>query len=325
MLLVKYIMQLTVSTMPAGIETEMRRKKYDQERKRYMTLRAKKERRSGSVGIAGGNQIRRNDSVDKGGEVENISPLLTSPCPPIRESSAECYSEYTGENKNDETFVEKPKGGIVNVRATKIHSPFQEKNGVGSHRRGSRQKHPSRNHSGHSIGKGFVGPSSSTTKYEENHHPNFEEAISKFPRRSPTTNRSPMQTQGYAKNMSSAKNTRRSGAPSSDAHQGYGSKYWEVARSHHQQQHHEEEVLSPSSTLSTTKPGMPTPCQLNLDSDDDTLYTVEDGFATTTPAGFTRVPPRRQCHHRPVSRVTLHERQCHLGRRITMAGSRRIP
>ena len=41
MLLVKYIMQLTVSTMPVGVQNEMRRKKYDQERKRYMTLRAK--------------------------------------------------------------------------------------------------------------------------------------------------------------------------------------------------------------------------------------------------------------------------------------------
>ncbi|KAL7532498.1 hypothetical protein ACHAXR_004666, partial [Thalassiosira sp. AJA248-18] len=46
MLLVKYIMQLTVSTMPAAVQNDMKRKKYDKERKRYSTLRAKKERRS---------------------------------------------------------------------------------------------------------------------------------------------------------------------------------------------------------------------------------------------------------------------------------------
>ena len=70
----------------------------------------------------------------------------------------------------------------------------------------------------------------------------------------------------------------RSGPPPSNARQGYGSRRdAEIGRSRLY-----DEATSPSSSLSTV-PGLPTPCHLNLDSDDDTLHTVEDGF---TPVGF---------------------------------------
>jgi len=297
MLLVKYIMQLTVSSMPASVQNEMRRKKYDQERKRYMTLRAKKDRRSGSVGLAGdkasGSVRGEGDTSEK---ISNGTSFTKSPCPPIRESSAESYSPSSPENsaeknpvevrrKKDDVLDGKPqgaKGGIVNVRAIKCHSPLQDQYD-GSHRRGSRQKLPSRNRNSPSIGKRFGGLSSNATKHEENNHPNFEEAISKLPWQPPSTNRSPLQTRDSGLNESGAKYLpnsylQRSGPPPSNARQGYGSRRdAEIGRSRLY-----EEAASPSSSLSTV-PGLPTPCHLNLDSDDDTLHTVEDGF---TPVGF---------------------------------------
>ena len=129
MLLVKYIMQLTVSSMPASVQNEMRRKKYDQERKRYMTLRAKKERRSGSIGLAG--DMASGSMRGEGDTSEKISNGASfALCPPIRESSAESYSPSSPENsaqenpvevrrKKDDVLDEKPqgaKGGIVDVR-----------------------------------------------------------------------------------------------------------------------------------------------------------------------------------------------------------------
>ena len=275
MLLAKYIMQLSVSTMPADIQTEMRKKKYDQERKVYMALRAKKERRSGSVGVVEDRtSTRRNDSDDKGGEAsENVSATFrTSPCPPIRESSAESCSHSSPDNQVEDNLVEvvsqkeeqldeEPhgkKGGLVNVRATKRHSPLQEQYSVGP-RRGSRQKPPSlRNQNSH--------------LFSENNHPNFDEAVNKLPPQPHSTNRSPLEARECSLNDC---RLNQSGKPSVSVQEGYGSKRKaEIGRS---TQH--EEVISPSSSLSTV-PAMPTPCQLNLDSDDDdddTPHTAADG------------------------------------------------
>jgi len=288
MLLVKYIMQLTVSSLPLSVQNEVRRKKYDQERKRYMTLRAKKERRSGSVGVAG-NKAPGSDGEDDA-SVQISTSFKISPCPPIREESS---PEHPVEGKHveapcrvDKVVGENPKrdkGGVVNVRATKCHSPLEDQY-RGSRLGGGSRRNPlsSRNNivQSQSNGKNFGG-ASSRTKFGENTHPNFEEAISKLPWQPPSTKRSPLQTRDSDLNESAAKYMPHSyfkqsgGAPPSYPRKGYGSgKDAEAGRNHFR-----EEIASPSSSLSTV-PGLPTPCQLNLDSDDDTLYTVDDGFGT---------------------------------------------
>merc|ERR1712194_368428 len=294
MLLVKYIMQLTVSAMPASVENEIRKKKYEQERKRYKTLRAKKERRSGSVGISG---IMAAGSM--GGErstspksLKMNSSFKTSPCSPIREWSAGSYSQPSPANpeevchQKDEVADKKPngaKGQGVGVHATTYHSPPLDQ--YSSHRRASRQKLPSRNQYSQSIGKHSGGLSSSEIKHENN-HPNFEEVLSKLPwPPPPSRERSPLQARHCGLNNSSPKympsaylGKRSEGTPYQNAHQADGSRRDAevVGRS----RLHHNELLSPSSSLSTV-PGMPTPCHLNLESDDETLYTVEDAVTPT--------------------------------------------
>lgn len=305
MLLVKYIMQLTVSAMPVSVQNEMNRKKYDQERMRYTTLRAKKERRSGSVDVT---PVGHNDSDDKGGGADKIKMTYkTSPCPPIQECAAESHSlassqEYTAKGSlveqgskddgssgelvrmNDEVLNEKPTGsyrGVVNVRATKRHSPLHEQNNNVVTNLGESQRLPSSYLRGYSTGrKDFgVGLPSSTMKYEENDHPNFAEAISKLPRQHRSTNKTPSRGLSYKLNSD---HEMIGAAPTSSARHGYGSRRDMVGQGQQQRQRYED-IISPSSSLSTI-PRMPTPCQLNLDSDDDdTLCTYEDD---STPAGF---------------------------------------
>ena len=317
MLLLKYILQLTISVMPTSLQNEIRKKKYDQERKRYLTLRAKKDRRSGSVGLAGEKiPLKHSDSEEENGdesEKKDSSSFHSSPCPPIRESLAETYSRSSAEKsteddsatyrtrKDNTIFVEKPaKRGVVNVRSTKIHSPLQEQN-ISSHRRGSRQKFTvGRSQNSQPISKAVDTMSTTrTTKYEENNHPNFEEAISKLPRQPPSTSRSTLRSREYNMNDASAKklppsnNLQRSTAQQSNTRLDNSSRREAgMARSNHQQQHQQqhEEIISPSSSLSTV-PGMPTPCQLHLDSDDDTLYTVEDGYNPTGYYHGATAPP----------------------------------
>jgi len=305
MLLVKYIMQLTVSAMPVSVQNEMKRKKYDQERMRYTTLRAKKERRSGSVDVT---SVGRNDGDDKGGGADKTSMTFkTSPCPPIQECAAESHSlassrEYTAKGSlveqssnddessgellrmNDEVLNEKPTGsyrGVVNVRATTRHSPLHEQNNNVVANLGESQRLPSSYLRGYTTGrKGFgAGLPSSTMKCEENVHPNFAEAISKLPRQHLSTNKTPSQGPSYKLNSD---HEMIGAAPPSSARQGYGSRSDMVGQVQQQRQRYED-IISPSSSLSTI-PRMPTPCQLNLDSDDDdTLCTFEDD---STPAGF---------------------------------------
>ena len=303
MLLVKYIMQLTFSAMPVSVQNEMKRKKYDQERMRYTTLRAKKERRSGSVDVT---PVGRNDSDDKGGGADKISTTFkTSPCPPIQECAAESHSlassqEYTAKvslveqgskddgssrelvRMNDEVLIEKPTGyrGVVNVRAIKRHSPLHEQNNLVANL-GESQRIPSSYLRGYSTGRKDFGAGlpASTKKYEENVHPNFEEVISKLPRQHLSTNKTPSQGLSYKLNSG---HKMIGAAPPRSARNGYGSRRDMVGQGQQQRQRYED-IISPSSSLSTI-PRMPTPCQLNLDSDDDeTLCMFEDDSA---PAGF---------------------------------------
>lgn len=274
MLLLKYIMQLTVSTMPASVQNEIKRKKYDQERKRYMTLRAKKERRSGSVGVASITHIE-NDENNSGETATAGMTLNASPCPPIRESSAESNShsslEYSSaeekSSKNVEVINEKSANArrVVNVRATTLHSPQQAQH---SNLKGSTQK---------------LYTSKDPTR--ENRHPNnnFEDAISKLPVQRSATSRSALQStrntpSGYG--LTALKGLYRS------KHTTDGERNNSRHQSRHEEEElkeEEEEVMSPTSSLSTV-PRMPTPRELNLssendgngDDDEESLYTIED-------------------------------------------------
>lgn len=135
-----------------------------------------------------------------------------------------------------------------------------------------------------------------SNNHEENSHPNFDEAISKLPCQ-PTrssTKRPPLQSCESSLNegspnrdyMPHAYLQKRSGGAL--LRSGYGSARNALEANHgatSRLYNDEEDVLSPSSTLST-KPGMPTPCHLDLgvhdgDSDNDTLYTVEGGYTPT--------------------------------------------
>ena len=85
LLLVKYIMQLSVSRLPSSVENEIKRKKYDQECKRYKSLRMKKRSKS-SYGTK--NLGNENDDPNDSGET-----LRTSPFPLIKESSTDTSEE----------------------------------------------------------------------------------------------------------------------------------------------------------------------------------------------------------------------------------------
>jgi hypothetical protein len=295
MLLLKYILQLTVSTIPSDVQNQIKRKKFDQERMRYTTLRAKKDRRSGSAGFTTSSPLDDVSKTDKGS-----MQFKASPCPPIRESVAESYthnspndaaevSPVRQQKPNEEVPTVKPhgKGAIVNVRTTNRHSHRQEQINTGSQcLNGITQKQPSSTSVGIRAGK---ISSRTVAKCDENDNPNVDEAISELPRQPYSSTKSPYRA-GYNISRSSGFNsvlpsTRRiDRIPSSSAHPVDESIVKEVFRSCPQQQNHQypEDIISPSSSISTI-PAMPTPCQLNMESDDDTLQTVEAGF---TPAGL---------------------------------------
>ena len=100
MLLVKYIMQLTVSVMPSKVEIEMNRKKYHHERDRYMTLRAKKERRSASLGGEKTSLIQDHNHSDASDESPNAID-----CPPIKESSTESTHSSSAHTSDEQSLV----------------------------------------------------------------------------------------------------------------------------------------------------------------------------------------------------------------------------
>ena len=266
MLLVKYIMQLTVSAMPIGIQNELKRKKYDQERTRYTTLRAKKERRSASVDVT----PRHNDGGNKNGDNDKASTAFqTSLFPPIQESESDeassvemitrsrAATEPTFNLGKDEKVISS-KRKIVSVRDMKVHSPPYEQNKSDSN-----------------FG---VGLPSNIMRYEENDHPNLPRLTDNTPTQSLTS---------YMLNS----NLGRSGAALlSSARQGYGSRQnVDIGQGQQQVSRTQEDVLSPDSTLSTI-PRIPTPCQLNLgsDEDDDKPYIDDDTLCTNDSPAFYR-------------------------------------
>jgi hypothetical protein len=141
---------------------------------------------------------------------------------------------------------------------------------------GDNQRFPSDYQGGYSASRKYHGVAffSSVKKYGENDHPNFEEAINTLPQQHSSSYKIPFQ--GLSNNLTS-EYEKGVAAPSSSARQDYGSRQNIVGQ---RQQQRYEDIISPTSSLSTI-PQMPTPCQLNLDSDDDDTYEND-----TTPASF---------------------------------------
>eukprot|EP00984_Skeletonema_dohrnii_P021133 scaffold10483_cov127-Skeletonema_dohrnii-CCMP3373.AAC.4 len=246
MLLVKYIMQLTVSVMPSKVEIEMNRKKYHQERDRYLTLRAKKERRSASLGGEKASLMKDHNHSDESDASSN-----TIDCPPIKESSTEsthsssahtsegqslvtARSSLETENEDRDTIAEdtSTRGGLVNIRAMNYHrSPTLDQN---------------------------VGRVQTLAAAMES---------SALFRDTEGVNESVLHA-GKQSNPNSS--LRRRGTPKqglNDFNQNAPTTSWLQ----------QEGVLSPGSSISTVQ-AMPTPRNLKLDndSDDETLYADED-------------------------------------------------
>lgn len=246
MLLVKYIMQLTVSVMPSKVEIEMNRKKYHQERDRYLTLRAKKERRSASLGGEKASLMKGHNHSDESDASSNVID-----CPPIKESTTESTHSSSARTSEDQSLVtarsslatenedtgtidedDVTRGGVVNVRAMKHHSPILDQ----------------------TVGRvqSLVAAMQSSALFRDAEEVNESELLP-----------------GKQSNPNS--NLRRRGTPKQGL---YNSNQKAPTRSWLQ---HEEGVLSPGSSISTVQ-AMPTPRNLKLDndSDDDTLYADED-------------------------------------------------
>ena len=243
MLLIKYILQLTVSGLPPKVEIEMNRKKYQQERDRYLTLRAKKERRSASLGGDKASLMKDLNHSDESNASTNVID-----CPPIKESSTEsthsssahtsedqslvtARSTLATENEDRDTIVEdsSTRGGLVNVRAMNYrHSPTLDKN------------------SGRVRSLAAAMESSALfrdTANESEHHA------------------------GKQSNPNS--NLRRRGTPNLglyDSNQNAPSRSWLQ----------QEGVLSPGSSISTVQAPTPRNLKLDSESDDETLYADED-------------------------------------------------
>ena len=272
MLLVKYIMQLTVSVMPSKVEIEMKRKKYHQERDRYMTLRAKKERRSASLGGEKASLMQDHNQSDSSDQPSNASMSGQSnviDCPPIKESSTESThssSVHTSEDQSlvtarstlatetgdSETIDEDPsaRGGPVNVRAMNYHhSPIHEQN-VGRVRE-------------------LVAAVESSALYRD------EAEL-----------HAGIQPNSNPKNS----NLRRRGAALLPSQRGLESSHMKPPTRSWLQ---EEGVLSPGSSISTF-PAMPTPRNLNLDnsgSDSDSGTVQADDESSSRYYYHATAPP----------------------------------
>jgi len=266
MLLVKYIMQLTVSVMPSKVEIEMNRKKYKQERDRYKTLRAKKERRSASLGGEKTFLTQDHNHFDASDESSKAID-----CPPIKESYTEsthsscaqtseeqslvtARSALETENDDRETIDEDPsvREGLVNVRAMNYqHSPTLEQE-VGRIRALAAATESS------ALFRDTEGVKDSGLHAGKQSIPNS--------------------------------NLRRRGTALPSSQQGlYASNRNAPTRSWLQQ----EGMLSPGSSISTV-PAMPTPRHLNLDYEsDETLLAEEE-----SPSGCyynATAPPMSPC------------------------------
>lgn len=237
MLLVKYIMQLTVSVMPPKVEIEIKRKKYKQERDRYLALRAKKERRSASLGGEKANLIQDRHQLEA-----SEDPSSAIACPPINESSTESTHSSSAHASEEQSLVtarttlateneDSETRGLVNVRAMNYNrSPIQEQN-IGRVRK-------------------LVADVESSALFKDNEEVQEGELhAGKQP--NPYSN---LRRRGAA--LLSSQQGRHDSNMKTDSNMNAPTRRWLI----------QEGVLSPSSSISTV-PAMPTPRNLELDNE----------------------------------------------------------
>eukprot|EP00804_Cyclotella_cryptica_P011221 CCRYP_007732-RA/>CCRYP_007732-RA protein AED:0.04 eAED:0.04 QI:151/1/1/1/1/1/8/72/1904 len=276
LLLVKYIMQLSVSRLPTSVENEIRRKKYDQERKRYRSLRMKKRSKSsyGTKNFGSGEQIEEPYKSDE--------KLKTSPCPPIQESSTdssmltalaeERVQVPTVESKKEQNEVEvlnSKNRGVVNVRALAQHSPLVNEN---------RSYVPKSSDVGNIRRNKYSRRNVRSSNLQENTDPNFDEAIKKLPSGSlnefatspftphPKSGKKVGTHQNDISNTKSKANLPKLQLNSNSSIDTNSNNSWRPS----------ENVFSPDSSISTVQ-GLPTPCHLRLESP-ASMYTTENNF-----------------------------------------------
>lgn len=258
LLLVKYIMQLTASRMPSSVDIEIKKKKYDQERKRYKSLRMKKRSKSSSYGSKNLLNNEQNEDPDNSG-------MKMSPCPPIQESSSNNLEQEESvaktapilapqnarsekeHNGNSAILSSSKRTGLVNVRALVHHSPQQDDVPVQKLQGNSRRNKYSRETTKPSSLGENVDPNTNNKKpgysnESNNSHFNLLRLGSK-------------KTDTDAMKTSDKENTKLStlhfdACSSIDTH---SSKLWRPS---------ENSSFSPDSSIST----LPTPCHLRLES-----------------------------------------------------------
>ncbi len=254
MLLVKYIMQLTVSRMPQNVQDEIRRKKYDQERKRYMQLRLKK--RNSSYGTMDKTKSAITSSKETHGAVDvpatdcyaTTKSMSAAVCPPIKEES----STISGSFIKKEIDVRSPLNVLAEAIKHLPQPPIPLGGNIENHSLHQPYTHCSRGGSREKVNDSKVLRRSPFTRSRlENHNPNLDKSAMKSRpsfnqphKRSPLQSRSPYL--GCSPQLDNQDRTQR--------------------------QEQDEEVLSPTSTITTIQ--CPTPRQLNPTDDDDSLSTL---------------------------------------------------
>ena len=273
MLLVKYILQLTVSSMPKQVQDAINKKQYDQERKRYKSLIDKK-RRSGSTDAAESGPRPNSSSSEESNNLRESARVISqeSPCPVIRESPTESHSQSPGSDKSSgpsttsdsqaPAFIEQGhptcptnstnsiKRSVVNVHATKCHSPLQPRPLQPSLQRND-LKYPN------------TPPTQRNHDVNENVHPNLDASSPNGCFQRYSTKRA------QPRLLSNAARLRH---PSDSTLHGCDRAEDGVSR------HFGEEITSPGSICSSisTVPGFPTPCHLKLDESSDTIIADEN-------------------------------------------------
>lgn len=296
LLLVKYIMQLSVSRLPTSVENEIRRKKYDQERKRYRSLRMKKRSKSsyGTKNLGSGEQ---NDDRDKSDD-----KLKLSPCPPIQESSTDdsmltalaqesdqLNALESKKKHNKVTALNSKKRGMANVQVLAQHSPRVNEN---------RSQLPmSIDHSNIRRNK-YSRSNVTSSNHQENTDPNFDEATKKLPRGSSNAfatspslphHKRGMKISTHQKDLSVMKKKANLSALQLDSNSSIdttSTNSWRPS----------ENIYSPDSSISTVQ-GLPTPCHLRLESPMPT-FTNENKFVVAASGYYKHAsaPPMSPAH-----------------------------
>jgi hypothetical protein len=251
LLLVKYIMQLSYSRLPSSVENEIKRKKYDQERKRYKSLRMKKRSRSSNGAKNFGNEHHNDDNSGDTLKMSPFPPIIQEASTDISHGTAAAAEETVQEivQHHDAGVVSSSKrAGLVDVRALARHSPRQHDEG---HLNGSTLANTAKTRRNkHSR------ESSRLSDQSENADPNFDEH-----RQPPPESSNAFTNSQFNLLQERDKAASKSKTPLSTLYldacssiETHSSKSWRPS----------ENAFSPDSSIST----LPTPCHLRMESPD---------------------------------------------------------